>query len=145
MALRLSPRLLLAYICKAEVMMEWGEFEKVVAVCDTIIGIDCKSTSACLLKGRALVKLQRYKEGAKCFQRVLKWEENSCEALLGLSDTHVHLLRFTDALSYCDDVLRQKPKLTDALYRKAHILVKLQKNLEAIKLYDGVIREVARH
>jgi len=88
------------------------------------------------LKGVALVSLNNFMEGMKCFNIALEINPRYTDALYYKGNTYIKLLYFEDAIKCFNEILRINTYLTAARNNKGYCFAQLKQYEEALKCLE---------
>jgi tetratricopeptide (TPR) repeat protein len=142
-------------LVKAGIASSKHQWEEAARICDHILRSDPQSSEAYLLKGIALVELDRVPEAKKCCERAEKLGNPNaasvlaeCRKRLGESGSGAWLEqanamlaagRFREALALTQEAADSNPTQEQAWFVKGNALHGLGNNDEALACYDRVI------
>ncbi len=87
-----------------------------------------------------LLHEKRYEEAILCFDSVLKLIPGNRAAQIGIAEGNFHLGNYNFALSYLNRLLEMNANDTDAVFRKALVLLSLENYKEALTVIDHYIQ-----
>ena len=93
-----------------------------------------------ILEGNLLINKSKYEEAIKLYDRVLKIDPGSVEALNGKGLAFNKLGRYEDAITWFDNALKIDPTSAQVLNNKGISLSNLDRFEEAITLFDKAIK-----
>ena len=92
-----------------------------------------------VLEGHALLNASRFEEALILYDKVLKLDPKSVEALNGKGVILNQLGKYEDAIIWFDKALEINPDFIDAMYNKADALGELGKYEESLKWTDRAL------
>ena len=111
---------------------------------ETTKDIDSEDANTWLAKGMQLIKLEKYDEGIRCFNEVIRFEGVDHYALCGAWNEKglacSHLEKYEEAITCYDEAIRINPDNESVWYDKGNASFYLEKYEEAITCYDEAIR-----
>jgi len=94
------------------------------------------SISGLIQEGGALLNASRFEEALVSYDKVLKIDPRSVDALNGKGLILNQLGKYDEAITWFDKALEIDPAFIDAMYNKAHALGELGKYKEALEWTD---------
>jgi tetratricopeptide (TPR) repeat protein len=91
------------------------------------------------IKGRILLRMERWQEAADAFAEAISQDPENTVALVGRARTLMHLNHWAEALELVDRALKREPGNIDFLVDKAEVLRKLQKP-EALETVQAALK-----
>ena len=111
---------------------------------ETTKDIDSEDANTWLAKGMQLIKLEKYDEGIRCFNEVIRFEGVDHYALCGAWNEKglacSHLEKYEEAITCYDEAIQIDPNYWNAWNNQGEAFYDQEKYEEAITCYDEAIR-----
>jgi len=109
---------------------------------DTTADVDSEDANTWLAQGMELIKLEKYEEGIRCFNEVIRFEDVDHYALCGAWNekglAYSRLGKYDDAISCYDEIIKIDPTYVNAWSNKANALESINKHEDAKLCFDEV-------
>ncbi|MEE9465260.1 MAG: tetratricopeptide repeat protein [Candidatus Neomarinimicrobiota bacterium] len=125
----------LSHYLDADLFMMQGEYRQAVTAYELTLRYDSTSATIYLGLAEALMKLERHKRAAQAAQHALKLQPDDPNVHELLSRNALAREDYKTALHHLDEWARLDPSEIDPLFRKASILIKINKIDEAVDTY----------
>jgi tetratricopeptide (TPR) repeat protein len=119
------------YLSKANVYEKKGDWEKVISICNEILGFETINIRPYEIKANALLKLNKVPEAKDVFQIILRKDPERISVKLGLAKIAVVENNLDVALKLLNEILEKRPHDSDAYVVRAKLKRKLNQQEDA--------------
>jgi tetratricopeptide (TPR) repeat protein len=139
-AIRLDPRLAVAYARMADALVKLERFEEAVLAYEQAMHHNYRLGDIYTSRADALMKLERFEEAVVAFDRAAVINPHDPPIYNNKGYALCHLARFEEALAAFEQTLLLDPTHVVACISKGNVLIRLGRYKEAVEAFDHALR-----
>lgn len=138
-AIKIDPKLVQAWVGKAEVLESLGRLIDALGAIDYALTLDPTDELILANKARLLCAVEKLEESVAVYDQILRTNPRNVQVRVGKSNVLARLGRPHQALEIIDQALAETPRAAHLLIKKGQLLSALGRTDEGISFFDRVI------